>query len=58
MEDRLESKYAFDIGFTIKKVYRMSIAADKLNTLKLLSKNVISPKRIMVLCCAVNFEQF
>ena len=34
------------------------VAADKLNTFKLLNKNLISPKRIMVLYSAVNFEQF
>ena len=32
------------------------VAADKLKTFKLLNKNTISPKRIMFLCCVVNFE--
>ena len=34
------------------------VDADNLNTFKLLIKNTISPKRIMVLCCVVNSEQF
>ena len=34
------------------------VAADNLKTFKLLNKNTISPKRIMVLCCVVNFKQF
>ena len=42
----------------VQFVIKVFVAANKLNTLKLLNKNTISPKRIMVLYCVVNFEQF
>ena len=34
------------------------VAADKLNTFKVLNKKEISPKRIIVLFFVVNFDQF
>ena len=42
----------------VQFVIKFFVAAGKLNTFKLLNKNTMSPKRIMVLCCVVNFEQF
>ena len=37
---------------------KLFAAANKLKTFKLLNKNTISSKQIIVLCCIVNFEQF
>ena len=39
-------------------IIKLFVAADKLNTLKLLNKITKSPKQIRVLRCIVNFEQF
>ena len=39
-------------------VIKLFVAADKLNTFRLLNKNTTSGMGIMVLCCVVNFEQF
>ena len=44
--------------FALYDRYVFFVAADKLNTFKLLSKNIIRPKRIMVLWCVVNFKKF
>ena len=37
---------------------KIFVAADKLNTFKLLNKNTMATKQIMILYCAVHFEQF
>ena len=47
-----------DLTKKVKFCYQVFFTADKLNTFKLLKKSTISPKRIMVLCCVGNYEQF
>ena len=47
-----------DLTKKVKFCYQVFCTADKLNTFKLLKKSTISPKRIMVLCCVGNYEQF
>ena len=51
--NELTKKVQFIIKFFVK--YKL---IDSLNTFKPLNKNRINPKRIMVLCCVVNFEQY
>ena len=42
----------------VEFVLRYFVAADKINTVRLLNKNTLIPRQIMVLPCVVNFEQF
>ena len=47
-----------ELTMKVEFVIKFLVAADRVNTFKLLNKSTIGPKRIMVLCCLVNFEQF
>ena len=42
----------------LELVIKVFVAAGKLNTFRFLNENTITWKRIMVLYCLVNFEQF